>query len=84
VALQRVSASTATVFIRWPYFVYTFDQVLRSYKGYLVRWVPPSVLIFFIHKIIIFKGSLLIRVTLIIFGLKPLLGGDFRPLIGLK
>jgi len=29
VALQGVSGSTATVFIRWPYSLHTFDRVLR-------------------------------------------------------
>ena len=29
-ALQGVSGSTATVFIRWPYSLHTFDRVLRS------------------------------------------------------
>jgi hypothetical protein len=29
VALQGVSGSTATVFIRWPYSPKTFDRVLR-------------------------------------------------------
>jgi hypothetical protein len=28
--LQGSSGSTATVFIRWPYFLHTFDRVLRS------------------------------------------------------
>jgi hypothetical protein len=34
VALQGSSGSTATVFIRWPYSLHTFDRVLRtdSYK----------------------------------------------------
>jgi hypothetical protein len=27
--LQGVSGSTATVFIRWPYILHTFDRVLR-------------------------------------------------------
>jgi hypothetical protein len=31
VALQGSSGSTATVFIRWPYSLYTFDRVLRKY-----------------------------------------------------
>ena len=30
VALQGVSGSTATVFIRWPYSLHTFDRVLRN------------------------------------------------------
>jgi hypothetical protein len=30
VALQGSSGSTATVFIRWPYSLYTFDRVLRT------------------------------------------------------
>jgi hypothetical protein len=29
--LQGSPGSTATVFIRWPYILYTFDQVLRNY-----------------------------------------------------
>jgi hypothetical protein len=32
VALQGVSGSTATVFIRWPYSPKTFDRVLRIYN----------------------------------------------------
>jgi hypothetical protein len=28
--LQGSSGSTATVFIRWPYSLHTFDRVLRS------------------------------------------------------
>jgi hypothetical protein len=28
--LQGSLGSTATVFIRWPYSLYTFDQVLRT------------------------------------------------------
>jgi hypothetical protein len=36
VALQGPSGSTATVFIRWPYSLHTFDRVLRSRRRNLV------------------------------------------------
>jgi hypothetical protein len=31
--LQGSSGSTATVFIRWPYSLHTFDRVLRKGSG---------------------------------------------------
>jgi len=41
--LQGSSGSTATVFIRWPYSLHTFDRVLR--KAVVIEWIVSSSLI---------------------------------------
>jgi hypothetical protein len=39
--LQGSSGSTATVFIRWPYSLYTFDRVLRRRAGFFPISLRP-------------------------------------------